>query len=108
LEPVAGAPAHVDFRLDASRRKELDLPGHDLEDLCFRQVFSDYENNRQQIIDDRSPIKWPEKLHRKTPILILHGTSDLVGARRGFAGDGGGSPEIEASVPARDVGRRAA
>lgn len=73
---VGGAPADVDFKTDAARRKELGLPAHDLEDFCLRQVVPDYERNRQAIVDARSPIKWPEKLHKKTPILMLHGTSD--------------------------------
>jgi dipeptidyl aminopeptidase/acylaminoacyl peptidase len=66
----------VDFKADAARRKELSLPAHDLEDFCLRQVLADYDRNRQAIIDARSPIKWPEKLYKNTPILMLHGTSD--------------------------------
>ena len=73
---VGGAPVHVDFRLDAAQRKRLGLPTHDLEDFCLRQLLPNYDRDRQKIIDARSPIKWPDKLHRKTPILMLHGTSD--------------------------------
>ena len=74
---VAGAPATMDFRSDAARRTELGLPAHDLEDLCLRQLLPDYDQNREKIIDARSPIKWPEKLNKKTPILMIHGTSDF-------------------------------
>lgn len=73
---VGGAPVHVDFRLDAAQRKQLGLPPHDLEEFCLRQLLPDYDRDRQKIIDARSPIKWPERLHRNTPILMLHGTSD--------------------------------
>ena len=73
---IGGGPVHVDFRIDAARRTELGLPAHDLEDFCLRQVLAEYDTNRQKIIDARSPIKWPEKLHKMTPILLLHGTSD--------------------------------
>src|SRR5918993_1549211 len=73
---VGGGPAPVDFKLDAERRQELGAPAHDLEDFCLRQVVPNYDANRQKEIDARSPIKWPEKMNPKTPILILHGTSD--------------------------------
>jgi dipeptidyl aminopeptidase/acylaminoacyl peptidase len=80
---VAAAPVDVDFKSDAARRKELGLPAHDLEDFCLRQVLPNYDQNRQKEIDARSPIKWPEKLNKKTPILILHGTSDWDALARG-------------------------
>jgi dipeptidyl aminopeptidase/acylaminoacyl peptidase len=73
---VASSLVDVDFRIDAARRKELGLPGHDLEDFCLRQVIPNYDQNREEVIEARSPIRWPARFNRKTPILIIHGTSD--------------------------------
>ena len=64
------------FPARRSAAEATGLPTYDLEDFCLRQLLPNYDRDRQKIIDARSPIKWPDKLHRKTPILMLHGTSD--------------------------------
>jgi dipeptidyl aminopeptidase/acylaminoacyl peptidase len=56
-------------------RKRL-RPDDDFEDFCLRDTIPDYDRNKQKELKTRSPIKWPEKLNKKTPILIFHGTAD--------------------------------
>lgn len=70
---IGAAPA--DMSTLASQRKAL-RPDDDLEDFCFRDAIPNYDQHKQQALEARSPIKWPEKLNRSTPILLFHGTSD--------------------------------
>lgn len=71
---VVGALA--DLRTDQRRRKELNLPAHDIEDFCLRQLLPNYDQNREKELDARAPVKQAAKMNRSTPILILHGASD--------------------------------
>jgi dipeptidyl aminopeptidase/acylaminoacyl peptidase len=70
---IGGAP--TDLSAVAAQRKAV-KPDDNFEDYCLRGVIPAYERNRQRELDARSPIKWPEKLNRNTPILLLHGSSD--------------------------------
>lgn len=65
----------TDLSTIGAYRKAL-RPDDDFEDFCLRAVIANYEQSKQKELEVRSPIKWPEKLNRNTPILILHGTAD--------------------------------
>jgi dipeptidyl aminopeptidase/acylaminoacyl peptidase len=39
-----------------------------------RQIWPDYDSNRDQLIETRSAVRWAEEL--KTPLLLLHGGAD--------------------------------
>jgi dipeptidyl aminopeptidase/acylaminoacyl peptidase len=56
-------------------RKAL-RPDDDFEEFCLREAIPRYDRNKQKELEARSPIKWPEKLNRGTPILLFQGTSD--------------------------------
>ena len=47
-----------------------------METHVLSELIPNYVNNKQQALAERSVIRWPEKLHKKTPILILHGSAD--------------------------------
>jgi len=42
----------------------------------FSELVPDYDKNKEAALDARSAVRWPEKLNKKTPILLLHGTAD--------------------------------
>ncbi|MEX2118044.1 MAG: prolyl oligopeptidase family serine peptidase [Pirellulales bacterium] len=42
----------------------------------FSELVPEWNARREQELDTRSALRWPEKLHKKTPILLLHGTAD--------------------------------
>lgn len=46
----------------------------DLSPKVLKQIWSDYEQNKEKIFDERSAIKWTEKIN--TPIFIMHGGND--------------------------------
>lgn len=48
----------------------------EMEKNVFAQLVPNYEKDRNSALKARSAINWPEKLHKKTPILLLHGTAD--------------------------------
>jgi dipeptidyl aminopeptidase/acylaminoacyl peptidase len=48
----------------------------EMEEHVISELVPDWENNREAAFEARSALRWPEKLHKETPILILHGTSD--------------------------------
>ena len=47
-----------------------------MEKRVYSELVPNWKENREQALVSRSAIRWPEKLHRQTPILILHGTGD--------------------------------
>lgn len=47
-----------------------------MEEHVYSELIPGWSENREQALAARSAIRWPEKLHRETPILILHGTGD--------------------------------
>jgi dipeptidyl aminopeptidase/acylaminoacyl peptidase len=48
----------------------------EMETGVFAQLVPDYGPNKTAALAARSAVRWPEKLHKATPILILHGTAD--------------------------------
>lgn len=48
----------------------------DMETNVFTQIIPGYATNKEATLRARSAIYWPEKLHPRTPILLLHGTAD--------------------------------
>lgn len=65
----------TDLSTIAAYRKAL-RPDDDFEEFCLRDTIPDYDRNKQKQLEARSPIKWPEKLNKRTPILLFQGTSD--------------------------------
>jgi dipeptidyl aminopeptidase/acylaminoacyl peptidase len=48
----------------------------EMEDLVYSVLVPEYEDSRQNALFNRSPVRWPGKLSKGTPILLLHGTAD--------------------------------
>ena len=48
----------------------------EMEERVFAKLVPDYRADREAAILRRSPIRWPEKLCKTTPILMLHGGAD--------------------------------
>lgn len=48
----------------------------EMEERVYSELVPDWKTNREQALAARSAIRWPEKLHKETPILLLHGTGD--------------------------------
>lgn len=42
----------------------------------FTDSLAAHETDREAAWAARSAVRWPEKLNKKTPILLLHGTAD--------------------------------
>jgi dipeptidyl aminopeptidase/acylaminoacyl peptidase len=53
----------------AKRRRELDK-------YVFPGLIPNYAQDKEAALAARSAVRWPEKLHKKTPILLLHGSAD--------------------------------
>ncbi len=47
----------------------------EMEDV-YREHIPNYDKNKEKALWERSAIKWADKINKKTPILILHGTAD--------------------------------
>ena len=47
----------------------------EMEDV-YKELIPNYKNNKEKALYERSAVKWADKIHKKTPILILHGTAD--------------------------------
>jgi dipeptidyl aminopeptidase/acylaminoacyl peptidase len=47
----------------------------DMEEV-FRDLIPGYRERRQEALDARSAVRWPEKLCKQTPVLILAGSAD--------------------------------
>lgn len=52
-----------------ARRPEMDTGQ-------FAEVIPDYTQHKEAALHARSPVRWPERLHKHTPILLLHGSAD--------------------------------
>lgn len=65
---VVGAGA-ADLFDGAKRRPEM-------ETKVYAQLIPNYNQNKERELTARSALRWPEKLYKKTPILLLHGSSD--------------------------------
>ena len=48
----------------------------EMETGVFAELVPDWADKREEALEERSAVHWPEKLHKQTPILILHGTGD--------------------------------
>ncbi len=48
----------------------------EMEQHVLSQLIPNYAENKEAELTARSVIRWPEKLHKKTPLLILHGSAD--------------------------------
>lgn len=55
---------------DAVRRRP------EMEHSVMAEVVPDWVAQRDVALEARSPVRWPERLHKGTPILVLHGGSD--------------------------------
>ena len=42
----------------------------------YSELVPDWDTNRDAALEARSPIYWVEKLHKETPLLLLHGSAD--------------------------------
>lgn len=48
----------------------------EMAEQVYSELVPDWDTNRAAALEARSPIRWVEKLHKKTPILLLHGSAD--------------------------------
>lgn len=48
----------------------------EMEQYVYSELVPDYTKNKEVALTTRSAVRWPEKLHKKTPILLLHGSAD--------------------------------
>ena len=42
----------------------------------YKELVPHYADDKEAQLAARSPLRWPETLHKRTPILLLHGTAD--------------------------------
>jgi dipeptidyl aminopeptidase/acylaminoacyl peptidase len=47
-----------------------------MESGVYAELIPNYAENREQALQARSAIHWPERLFKSTPILLLHGSAD--------------------------------
>ena len=48
----------------------------DMEKYVYAQLIPNYAKNKEAALAARSAIRWPEKINKKTPLLLLHGSAD--------------------------------
>lgn len=48
----------------------------EMEAHVLAEVVPEWPESREQALRDRSPILWTDRLHKETPILLLHGGAD--------------------------------
>jgi dienelactone hydrolase len=48
----------------------------EMEEYVYSELIPGYWENKEAVLAARSPILWPEKLCKTTPILLLHGSAD--------------------------------
>ncbi len=48
----------------------------EMETHVYSELVPDYWQNKEEALAARSPVLWPEKLCKTTPILLLHGSAD--------------------------------
>ena len=64
---VVGAGAADAF--DIQKRPEMETE-------VYAQLIPNYATDKEAALTARSAVRWPEKLCKKTPILLLHGSAD--------------------------------
>ena len=47
-----------------------------METRVLAELVPNWEDERELALEARSPVRWADRLHKGTPILLLHGTSD--------------------------------
>ena len=47
-----------------------------MEKQVYSKLIPTYRENKEAALEARSAVRWPEKIHKNTPILLLHGSSD--------------------------------
>jgi len=52
-----------------ARRPEMDTGP-------FAGLIPNYTQHKEATLHARSPVRWPERLHKHTPLLLLHGSAD--------------------------------
>lgn len=65
---VVGAGAADAFRNVAARPE--------MEQYVFAELVPDWPAGREAALEARSAVRWPERLHKSTPILVMHGSAD--------------------------------
>jgi dipeptidyl aminopeptidase/acylaminoacyl peptidase len=48
----------------------------EMEKQVFAELIPNYATDKEAALAARSAVRWPEKLHKITPILLLHGSAD--------------------------------
>jgi len=48
----------------------------DMEMYVYAELVPEWGQDRQEALERRSAVLWPEKLNNETPILLLHGSAD--------------------------------
>lgn len=48
----------------------------EMEQLVYSQLVPNWATDREAALEARSPVRWPNRLHKETPILMLHGSAD--------------------------------
>jgi dipeptidyl aminopeptidase/acylaminoacyl peptidase len=62
------AAAEVDLLDGLGRRPEMER--------VYEEVIPEYSRDGQAHLVARSAVHWPERLHKRTPVLLLHGSAD--------------------------------
>ena len=47
-----------------------------MEKQVYAELIPNYAEHKEAALAARSAVRWPEKLHKQTPILLLHGSAD--------------------------------
>lgn len=48
----------------------------EMEDLVFKELIPNYEQEKEMELDKRSAVRWAQEFPKNVPILIMHGNSD--------------------------------
>ncbi len=48
----------------------------EMEQFVLAELVPNWETDREAALEARSPVRWAGRLHKGTPILLLHGTAD--------------------------------
>jgi dipeptidyl aminopeptidase/acylaminoacyl peptidase len=48
----------------------------DMEKAVYAELIPNYAKDKEAALTARSAIRWPEKINKKTPLLLLHGGAD--------------------------------
>jgi hypothetical protein len=66
----ANCPVSISDAFDTVTRRP------EMETGQFAELIPDYTRHKEAALHARSPVRWPERLHKHTPILHLHGSAD--------------------------------